>query len=165
MTEFLERLKAAARFAGVGETQTEIAFSLGLNRQTVNRWFHGSEPSADQTFNIAQRYGVDPQWLKTGVGEIRPPTDGLASDERELVKNYRSATPQVRQVIRTMARAVRKSVVTVALAIPPLIAQKPADAATLHNLCASTIHIVKQLHAMMVRAVRLLTSQERLSAA
>ena len=131
---FIERLQHAARFAGVGDSQSEIADSLGLARQTVNRWFKGGEPNAEQTFAIARNWKVSPEWLKSGVGDMLPdPGDGLSQEERDLIRHYRSATPQVRQVISTMTRAVRKSVVTVAMAIPPLMGSSPADARLLHN--------------------------------
>jgi transcriptional regulator with XRE-family HTH domain len=140
MTPFIDRMLRAAKHAGVGESQSEIADSLGLARQTVNRWFKGGEPNAEQTFSIARTWRVSPEWLKSGTGEMLPsPGDGLSLEEKDLIRNYRSATPQVRQVISTMARAVRKSVVTIALAIPPLLAPKPADAAILHNQNSSAV--------------------------
>lgn len=134
MSTFIERLQSAARFSGVAESQSEIADSLHLARQTVNRWFKGGEPNAEQTFAIARRWRVSPEWLKSGVGEMLPaPGDGLSQEERDLIRHYRSATPQVRQVISTMTRAVRKSVVTIAMAIPPLLVSNPTEARVLHN--------------------------------
>lgn len=149
MTPFIDRLQRAAKFAGVGESQSEIADSLGLARQTVNRWFKGGEPNAEQTFGIARAWRVSPEWLKSGVGDMLPnPGDGLTLEERDLIRNYRSATPQVRQVISTMARAVRKTVVTLGMAIPPLLASDPTSASVLHkpnhNPSASLIHIFLQ---------------------
>ena len=134
-TTFIDRLVRAARYAGVGESQSDIARSLEVSRQRVNRWFHhGAEPDADQTLEIAKRWKINPDWLKNGNGDMLPVVgDGLSLEERDLIRNYRSATPQVRQVISTMARAVRKSVVTFALAIPPLLAPDPVSAAVLHN--------------------------------
>lgn len=132
MAEFIERLKQAARLGGTGDTQADIARDLGVKRQTVNRWFVlGGEPDVNLTFHIAGRYGVDPKWLKTGQGNMvpDPSQDGLASDERELVRNYRSAPRQIREVLRTMARAARKvAVVVIASTIPPLLASFPQQA-------------------------------------
>jgi len=142
MATFIERLQQAAKHAGVGESQAAISSSPGLARQPVTRWFMGGEPNAEQTFRIARAWGVDAEWLKSGVGTmLQPPSDGLSTEERDLIKNYRSATPSVRDVIRIMTRAARKSMVTVAMAIPPLMAPQPVDAATsatLHN----ALHIV-----------------------
>ena len=121
---FTDRLLQAARHAGVGDSQSDIARSLEITRQCVNRWFRsGAEPDADTTLEIARRWKISAEWLKHGVGDmLQEPGDGLTVDERELVKNYRSATPRVRDVISRMARAVRKSVVTISLGIPPLLA-------------------------------------------
>ena len=135
MNDFRGRLQEAARYAGVQEHQAAIAASLNLSRQTVNRWFHGYEPNAKMVAHIARCWGVDSIWLTNGTGTMlpTPSPDGLSVEERELVRDYRSATPKVRDVIRTMARAVRKSAVTIALVIPPLLAPAPADAGVLHN--------------------------------
>jgi transcriptional regulator with XRE-family HTH domain len=122
MTTFLERLLQAAEFAGIGRTQSEIADALGINRQTVHRWFReGVEPSADNCFDIATKWGIDGRWLKKGEGEMLKPAGELPHDERELLRSYRSATPQTRQLLRKMARAATKSVLFIAATIPPLL--------------------------------------------
>lgn len=135
MADFVERLKQAARLGGSGDSQADIARDLGVKRQTVNRWFVlGGEPDVDLTFHISSRYGVDPKWLKTGDGNMipDPSQDGLSTEERDLVRCYRGATKQVKEVIRTMARAARKvAVVVVAATIPPLLQPSPVQAATL----------------------------------
>lgn len=147
--DFTERLKRAARHVGVGDSQSDIARALDVSRQRVNRWFrYGAEPDADQTLEIAKRWQIDVEWLKNGTGEMLPtPSDGLSAEERELVRNYRSATPQTRQVIATMARAVRKSVVAVVLAIPPLLSAPKAEAAPLFNI--NTSHITHWLRKLI----------------
>jgi transcriptional regulator with XRE-family HTH domain len=148
MNKFHERLQQAAKWAGVGESQVDIAASLNLNRQTINRWFQGGEPNASMLLLIARSWGVDPEWLKSGEGDMLPAPDGngaaLSNEERELIKNYRSASSQVRGVIRTMARAVRKSMVVISLAVPPLLAPDDAQAGVLHknSLTADGIRIV-----------------------
>lgn len=153
MNKFHERLQQAAKWAGVGDSQVDIAASLNLNRQTINRWFQGGEPNAAMLLLIARSWGVDPEWLKTGEGEMltAPDEDGLSQEERELIKNYRSASSQVRGVIRTMARAVRKSMVVISLAVPPLLAPDDALAGVLHknNLTADVIRIGAMLRRLM----------------
>jgi len=125
MADFVERLQQAARLGGSGDSQADIARDLEVKRQTVNRWFvKGGEPDVDMTFHIAARYGVDAKWLKTGEGNMvpEPSQDGLNTEEKDLIRCYRGATRQVREVIRTMARAARKvAVVVVAATIPPLV--------------------------------------------
>lgn len=155
---FIDRLVQAAKHAGVGERQSDIAASLQVKRQTVNRWFViGGTPEADLMFHIANRYGVDPKWLKSGDGTmLAEPSEELPADERELLRNYRSATTKVREVIRSMARAARKVVVAVpALAIPPLMSP-PADAsaAIFHNQNLPIIHIGQFVRSLLSRLTR-----------
>lgn len=136
MSSFTDRLQHAARFAGVEDHQSAIATALGLKKQTLNRWFMTSgEPNAKILLHIARTWSIDPEWLKTGAGTMIPTSspDGLTTEERDLIKNYRTATPKVREILRTVARAVRKSIITLSLAIPPYLAPQPADAATGHN--------------------------------
>ena len=160
MSTFIDRLVQAARHAGVEPTQAGIAESLGLSKQTVWRWFReGIEPSADNSFDIARKWGIDAEWLKTGEGDMLPkPSSELPPDERELLKDYRLAPSQVRKVIRNMARAARKAIVTIAAAIPPFLAPQQSDASVLHNVfcarlnsanCMILMHIVSQWLARM----------------
>ena len=150
MSTFRERLQQAAYFAGVGTTQASMANALGLNRQTINRWFLGGEPSAENLLDISRKWGVSAEWLQSGEGEMLPKpatTDALNTEERELLRSYRSATPQTRQLLRTMARAARKSVIFLVATIPPLLSPPSAEAGALHNSFApiqSTLHIVRK---------------------
>ena len=147
--KFTERLRQAANHAGVGPTQAAIADALGLNRQTVNRWFFGSAPTVETLMEIARKWNVSADWLATGDGEMIPPSpDGLSVEERELVRSYRSASPQVRKVLATMARAARKSVLFIVATIPPLLSPSNTEAGVLHNTFASTaaiLHIGRKL--------------------
>src|SRR3954462_12797494 len=58
---FNERLREAARHAGVDWSQTAVAKALGYTKQTVDRWFGTGEPKPAQIFNIADRWNVDPR--------------------------------------------------------------------------------------------------------
>lgn len=147
-TSFSDRLKIASKWAGLGDSQADLCRALGLSRQTVNRWFLGGGPSVDLMRRLAEVLGVDRTWLETGQGDMRPkPADETPTDEVELLRDYRSASAPARQHIRTIARALRKAVVTIAALIPPLLAPNDADAALLHKSnCdaqnAGVIHIV-----------------------
>lgn len=138
MTTFIERLVQAAEANEVHPSQSGIAKSLGMHRQTVNKWFVADVPPSGETIlHIAGQWDVDAKWLETGEGEMRPEpsSDDLPPDERELLRNYRASTPKVRSVVRAMVRVARKSVVTIAAAIPPLLAAPQSEAASmLHYL-------------------------------
>lgn len=122
MTAFSERLLQAARYAGIPDTQAGIAKALGLKRQTVNHWFTSGEPTAENLLDIAAKWSVSAEWLRSGDGDmLPPPSTDLPADERAFLRDYRSATPQTRQLLRTMARAARKSVLFIVATIPPLM--------------------------------------------
>jgi DNA-binding XRE family transcriptional regulator len=135
VTNFSERLLRGARYAGVGETQSEIAANLGVSRQTVNHWFRKGAPESENLALIEKRWGIDREWLRTGEGDMltKPSPDGLSADERDLVKHYRSAPADRRPMILSVARAARKVVVTFAAVIPPLLASQDVDAGVLHK--------------------------------
>ena len=145
MTKFGERLLQAARHAGVGVSQSEIAASLGLSRQTVHHWFTKGFPTVDKIAHVARTWGVSVQWLHSGEGSMLPTTEALPADERELLRTYRTASQPARQNIMTVVRALRKSVVTIAAAIPPLMAPsheaKAFDIALFASQSATVIHI------------------------
>lgn len=153
MSMFTDRLQQAARFIGVSDRQAAIADALGLKKQTVNRWFMtNGEPSAAILHDIAKKWNIDPYWLKSGTGTMLPvpSPDGLTAEERDLIKNYRMATPKVREVLQTMVKAARKSIIALSLAIPPYLCPQPADASTLHiKYSASVIRIGSRLLAAL----------------
>ena len=147
MTTFKERLLRAAVHAGAGTTQVAIADALDLSRQAVNKWFIGTaEPSAENLLDISKKWGVSADWLQSGEGDMLPsPAESLPAEERELLRDYRSATPQTRKLLRTVARAARKSVLFMVATIPPLMSPSNSEAAMRHNLfyapIVSVIHI------------------------
>lgn len=129
MNEIRDRLMQAARHAGVGESQARIADSLGLERATVNRWVLGArEPSAAMLVHVASTWGVSVEWLQTGKGDMLPNPDDLPADEQELLRDYRKASAPARENIRSVARALRKSIVTVAAILPGFMAPKDSSA-------------------------------------
>lgn len=142
MQNFVERLRHAAKACGVDDYQAAIADSLETSRAKVNKWYKGSEPKADEIFRIARRYGVNPEWLKTGVGEMHS-TENLSPEERGLISDYRGAPPRMRDAIRHMARSVRKAIVTVAFTIPALLGHNNDAHAGVFSLASVSVYYVK----------------------
>lgn len=146
MTAFSERLLRAARYAGIPDTQAGIAKALGLKRQTVNHWFMRGEPTAENLLEIAAKWGVRAEWLRSGDGDMMPPpSNELPDHERDLLRSYRSATPQTRQLLRKMAKAATKSVLFMVATIPPLLSPSNAEAVIYHNHLSPAIRAVYTL--------------------
>lgn len=141
MKGFLDRLIEGARYAGVGERQTDIAHSLGVKVQTVNRWFRGGYvPGRDMLKRIEERWKISADWLIYEKGQMLPPTEQLPDDERELLRDYRAAAPKMREAIKRMVHSVRKAVVFVAATIPPfLLPPQETQGATLHKQIFTTV--------------------------
>lgn len=79
---FNERLQKAAAYAKVRWSQSEVARSLGLKKQTVDRWFDTGEPKPAQIFMIADKWKVDARWLATGEGDMLEGSRGGAERDR-----------------------------------------------------------------------------------
>ncbi len=112
MEPFRERLKKAAAYAGVDYSQTAIARSLGINKQTVDRWMGDGEPRPAMIFHIADTWHVDARWLATGDGNISPDPSGpgaaLTVEELDLLRRYRKAPARSRTSILAVAKALWK---------------------------------------------------------
>lgn len=139
--ELIDRIKRAAEHAGVAPEQTAIAKSLGLSRQTIHQWFHGTRPDSDKFALMAVTWGVSVDWLATEKGEMvpRPATTGLSAEERDIIRFYRNAQPQRRRALYDMAKALGKVAVVAALTIPPLLLPNTAEAS--FNININRLHI------------------------
>ena len=53
-----------------GLTQTALANRLGTNQSSVSSWLSGrSNPSSQTITQICEAFGVNPEWLKEGIGD------------------------------------------------------------------------------------------------
>lgn len=117
MSTFLERLQAAALREGVMPTQAEMAKSLGLNRQTVYRWWHGTTPEMSMITRIAIQWSVSPTWLLTGQGPMVPipPTADLSREEKDIIRIYRTAQPTKKRAMYDVLKVMGKGLAGLAL--------------------------------------------------
>jgi hypothetical protein len=88
MRTFKERLFEAAECAKIDRRQTAIGASLGLRKQTVDRWFHGGEPSPEHLYLIQKKWGVSAEWLSNETGTMIIPSqqkkENTASHDKAL---------------------------------------------------------------------------------
>jgi transcriptional regulator with XRE-family HTH domain len=156
---YLNRLLEAAIRAEVAKPgttledrglQSAIANSLGISKQTVSYWFRQEGlPGVEHLQLIEERWRINGRWLVTGEGAMldAPSGENLTAEERDLVKNYRLSTPRIRRAIAEMARAARKSIVTVGAVLPPLLVTLPAEEAR----ASFNINISQTTHWMRLR--------------
>lgn len=59
--------------AETGATQADIARAVGIARPSVNAWLSGKTKHLEgaHLLRAAEFFGVDPEWLATGMGEMR----------------------------------------------------------------------------------------------
>lgn len=63
----------------------ELVSLTGLTRQGVSRWFDGSSDLKMVTlFQVADFLGVDPRWLATGKGEMKPNKSNAGCDHSDI---------------------------------------------------------------------------------
>lgn len=67
---FGQRLRAARKFAGL--TQAQLGGIVGIDQTTISDFERGKSGSSSFCASIAAACGVDPLWLETGEGEMRP---------------------------------------------------------------------------------------------
>lgn len=92
MGTFSDRLREER--ARLALTQDQMAAAAGLNRSAQIRYEKGERnPDADYLAAVAA-VGVDIAYVITGVASAT-----MAKDEVELLRRYRSATPEVRAAV------------------------------------------------------------------
>jgi len=127
---FPDRLRQAALYRRVDYSPTVIGRSLGIAKQTVHRWMAGTSiPSPENIFLIADLWQVNARWLATGEGNMLsvPENVALTKQESELVNAYRSAAPDGKNSLRSLARVVGRGVFAMMLALI-LTQPEPAQA-------------------------------------
>ena len=84
--DIIERVERVR--ANLGLTKHGFATTMGISPQTYNNFTgcQGSKPSVELLYGVVRYYGVNPQWLLTGCGEmllpglpVGPVGDGAAS--------------------------------------------------------------------------------------
>ncbi len=64
-----ENARVLELWQGAPGSQTAISAYLGVTKQNVDGWMKGTLPRADQLWEIADKFKVDPRWLATGMSE------------------------------------------------------------------------------------------------
>ena len=84
---FSDRLKELMQARRM--TQTALADQIGVTQSYVSALRKGQYTPSRRTLNdIAAVFGVSPEWLLTGVGDVAAPVSESAPDVVELVRLY-----------------------------------------------------------------------------
>lgn len=102
-------------------TQQQLADRLGTRQSTIGSLEKGGRNSSRKTPQIARELGISPDWLATGRGDphylgnpetaesefITHSIQRLNSEETDFMNLYRPLTPENRDTIRRMMRAMQ----------------------------------------------------------
>lgn len=113
MSKLQERLDIAITSAGI--SQSELARRVKLSRGAVSLWFVGStkELKGHNLLAAAEALGVNPSWLDTGKGEMKPgikdassPLPGLPRETAEIIEIYETLTKDERKAMLAFLKAL-----------------------------------------------------------
>lgn len=101
---FAERLKELRAYKQC--TQKQLAIFLGLTPNSVCEWENKrSEPSIETLLKISTYFDVSIDYLlgledDFGARTAAPVSDGLSSEERRLINQYRTLPDKIKKTIR-----------------------------------------------------------------
>lgn len=91
-----ERIKAERE--ALGWSQERLASKAGVSRGTISALENGNSRGTTYLLPIAKALNVNPQWIETGKGEKRPPSQGdeyiSASSVEELAARMLDKGPE-----------------------------------------------------------------------
>ena len=102
METLQERIKAA--MAAGSKTQTALAKACGISDAAVSKWIAGDtvELRSPHVFAVARLCKVDPEWLATGHGSMRPKAAKLEEHHLSLLQDYRKLNQESQTAVRTI---------------------------------------------------------------
>ena len=72
-----------------GWNYAEFAKAVGTDGSVVSRWIRDRRPSPEMTRQMAERLGVDQDWLLALVGHREPRSDDGTSEQAALIEKIR----------------------------------------------------------------------------
>jgi transcriptional regulator with XRE-family HTH domain len=102
----MKRMTFAKRFREsrlkAGLTQEELAQAIGVTNRTVSAWETGraADVLAENLFAAADKMGVDPRWLATGVNDT-------SKKVTDITQNLGSLSPEKLETLRVLLRSLK----------------------------------------------------------
>lgn len=132
-----ERIKQVRKSKDL--TQQKFADSLGMKQNTVATYEMGrTNPSDPAIKSICREFGVNEEWLRTGVGEMfvpasDSPLDALADEkklsqnERLLLERFLNLSPEARQGILSYITGIAAALASGESQEPTSVSVKEAE--------------------------------------
>lgn len=101
LRERLELAKKDTEFDGKGG-YTRLAAAVGVTRALVTMWFNGKveNMAGSNLIKVAVALNVDPNWLETGVGEMRPKVIRNHGDLAHILAAWHILPPEKQKQLR-----------------------------------------------------------------
>ena len=92
--------------AEIGKTGAEMSRDLGLSNSAYSQWnTHKYHPSKKTLAKIAPYLKTTVEYLLTGKKEPATYGDGLAEDEKEIIRLFRTVSPETRTAMLHLLRS------------------------------------------------------------
>lgn len=88
-----------------GISPTAAALEMGFHRSEVTRWGRGTTPRRANLLKMATYFGCTADDLLSEIKTPATESDGLTREELELIKAFRSVSPETRSAMLLLLRS------------------------------------------------------------
>lgn len=125
-----ERIRAIR--VGLKLSQTEFGKRVGLERATLSNYERGADqPGKGRLYLIAEKFGVNPEWLLTGKGEPYKTNAVTPEDRAKIEREY------IRRLFSELSPPTQRAVID---ALKDMIEQDKLEAACRNSIKIETIN-------------------------
>lgn len=125
-----ERIKTIRVNAGL--TQTAFGVKVGLEQRTVSDYERGiAAPGKGRLFLIAEKFGVNPDWLIEGIGEPYKSKEISAEDRAKIEREH------IRRLFSELSPKTQRAVID---ALKDMIEQDKLESACRNSIKIETVN-------------------------
>ena len=112
--------------------QTEFGLKVGLEQRTVSDYERGiSSPGKGRLYLIAEKFGVNPEWLLTGKGEPYKTAEITPEDRAKIEREH------IRRLFSELSPPTQRAVID---ALKDMIEQDKLESACRNSIKIETIN-------------------------
>ena len=96
-------------FADLGVNQIDFSQKTGFGQSYISQILKGSKTNPSPRFfdTVCREFNVNPEWLKTGKGDIYCLSDGISKNEdAKILTKYRLLPKSEQRIIEDMINAL-----------------------------------------------------------